>query len=428
MVDLRSLYSIRHRLVKTGLPALVSRGTMAVWGIVHIFIIRAIPQEAFAAYAVARTFEVFGVLIGGGFIQQAILKMASEGDTRREHELANAGIFLTLVLAVLSGLFLVSTEGLADGFYRELDLAGLPLLLAGVVLTGAVGGIPRALLITRHRTRDVMFVDLLQFTLRGGIITVLIVQGALRTGHQVFAATIVANILSFFLSLALAGRFCFPDAPLRFRRVVTVLKFSLVCLGTATANYIYTSTDILMLGRIAPGDVAAYGAARSLAGVFAMVNAAANMVLLPLFSRMWRQGQGALIIGRAWSSVLIAEVLLLPVVVALVFFPARVLDFIYSGRYVEGWPVVMILGAIIVVRPVGSYFSTAALAVGKPEYSLYSVLISSGVNVGLNFLLIGRYGGLGAAAATSAALILSASWIMRKTSRYIRTRAPEARS
>ena len=155
---------------------------------------------------------------------------------------------------------------------------------------------------------------------------------------------------------------------------------------------------------------------------FGMMNAEANMVLLPLFSRMWRQGQRNLIVGRAWSSVLIAELILLPAFAALTFFPARVLDIVYSGRYTDSWPVTMLLGALIIVRPVGSYFSTAALAVGRPQFSLYSVLISSAVNVGLNFLLIHEYGGLGAAAATGVALTLSTVWIVWKTTRFIRAR------
>jgi O-antigen/teichoic acid export membrane protein len=422
MFDFKGLYNLRHKILKLGAPALVSRGTLAVWGIIHIFIIRMIPEEAFAAYAVARTFETFGALLGGGFIQQAILKMVSEGDGRREHELANAGVFLALVLAALSAVLLIGMEGTADRFYSELNLAGLPVLLAAVVFTGTVAGMPRALLLTRHRTRDVMYVDLLQFTLRGGIIGALIIGGTLRTGHQIFTATIIANICSFFLSLGLSRVFFFTDAPLKWNRIVTMLNFSLVCLGTATANYIYTSTDIMMLGKIAPGDVAEYGAARSLSGVFAMVNAAANMVLLPLFSRMWRQGQRGLIISRAWSGVLIAELILLPAFIALVFFPKQVLNVVFSGRYVESWPVTMLLGAMILVRPVGSYFSTAALAVGKPQYSLYSVIISSAVNVGLNLLLIRSYGGFGAAMATSVAMILSTWWIVRKAIRYINSR------
>jgi len=77
MFDLKGLYNSRSSILKLGAPALVSRATMFVWGILHIFIIRTIPEDAFASYTLARTFETFGVLIGGGFIQQAIMKMAS---------------------------------------------------------------------------------------------------------------------------------------------------------------------------------------------------------------------------------------------------------------------------------------------------------------------------------------------------------------
>ena len=71
MFDLRGMYEIRHRILRIGLPALVSRGTMAVWGILSIFIIEGgfvknyvmvaligIPDPAFV-YLVARTGKKF---------------------------------------------------------------------------------------------------------------------------------------------------------------------------------------------------------------------------------------------------------------------------------------------------------------------------------------------------------------------------------
>lgn len=420
MLDLRGLYSLRHRMIKLGFPALVSRGTMVLWGILNIFIIRVIPEDAFGAYALARTFEAFGLLIGGGFVQLAIQKMFSEGDGRREQELANAGILLTLILAVSSGIMLVSLGGVAQRFYSDFDLSGLPVLLAGVVVTSSFASIPRALLIARQRTKDVMYADLLQFLVKGAIVVVLIADGNLRTGRQIFTATIVANLASFVLSLLLAGRFHFPGARIHRDALKKVLSFSLICLGTAAANYIYTSTDMIMLGKMAPGDVASYGAVRSLTGVFAMVNAAANMVLLPLLSRMWSQGQRNLIISRTWSSVLVAELVLLPAVVALVFFPSQIMDLVFRGKYLDGWRITVVLGSLMVVRPIGSFFSTAALAIGKPQFSFYSILFSTVLNLGLNLLLISGMGGLGAAIATFAAVVFGTIWVVRITGAYIR--------
>ncbi len=144
------------------------------------------------------------------------------------------------------------------------------------------------------------------------------------------------------------------------------------------------------------------------------------MVLLPYISRIWKQGQKKEIQSRVWSTVLLAEILILPAVILYVFFPQQVLDFVYSGKYSQNWNILLILGALAVVRPLGSFFATAASAIGKPQYSLYSVIISSVVNVSLNIYLIPRYGGFGAAIATTAAVIFGAACIVLLTTRYIR--------
>lgn len=417
---LGQIYDFRHRILQVGLPALVSRGSMVIWGVVTIFIIRVLPEEAYAIYAVAKSLEMFGILLGGGFIHQAIMKMAAEGDSEREKQLANAGILMALCFAVFSALVLVAGGGILQSFYGSLDLGGIPLLLAGVVVTNTLSGLPRSLLLSKHRTKDVMYSDLLQFLVKSGVIGGLLIAGTLRTAHQIFSATILANIAAFLLSSWLARDRFFPSVGLKLRGIYDVMTFAFITLGTSLANFIYSRTDILMLGKIAPGDVAAYGASRSLSGMILVVVAAANMVLLPLVSRMWKQGQKAGVLPRVWSTVLLAEVLMAPVILLYVLFPRQLMDFIYSGKYTDGWPIMLVLGALSVVRPLGSFFSTASAAVGKPQYSLYSVIISSIFNIGLNIILIPRMGGFGASLATAAAVVFGTVWVVWASIRYIK--------
>jgi O-antigen/teichoic acid export membrane protein len=421
MSHLKNIYTSRHKIVNIGLPALVSRGTMAVWGVLTVLIIRALPEEMYAVYAVARSLEMFGVLLGGGFIQQAMLKLVAEGRSRREEQLANAGIVAALAFAVLAAVFMIAGGGLIRSFYSSLDLSGVLILLAGVIISGTISGLPRILLLSRYRTKDVMLSDILQFLVRGGIIGVLILNGTLSNSQQIFSATIAANVCAFFLSLFLARKYIVFSAGLAWGRVLEILRFSAVILGTALANFVYSRTDILMLGKMAPGDIAAYGASRSLAAMILIVNAAANMVLLPLLSSMWKQGQRAMVASRIWSSILIAEAIVLPGVIVFVLFPRQVLDFIFSGKYTAGWPILLVLGALSLVRPLGSIFSTAAVAVGKPKYSLYGVVVSAIVNVGLNFLLIPSMGGVGAAIATAFAVVLGTCWVVFASLRFIRS-------
>ncbi|MEN8208371.1 MAG: oligosaccharide flippase family protein [Candidatus Fermentibacteria bacterium] len=421
MSHFKYLYETRHRLIKLGLPALVSRATLAIWGVLTIFIIRSLPPEAYAIYAVAKSLEMFGVLLGGGFIQQAILKLASEGDGLREKQLANSGILMALCFSVISAVLLLGGGRIIGSFYEPLDLTGIPLLLAAVVVTGTLNGLPRLLLLTRHRTRDVMISDIVQFITKSVIIGILLLTGTLKTAHQIFTAMIIANIVSFFVCAWIARHLFSPSAGVGVGRIPTVMRFSVIFLGASMANFIYTRTDILMLGKIAPDDVAAYGASRSLSGLTLMVISAANMILLPFISRIWSQGRKEEILPRVWSTILLAEILILPFVFLYVFFPRQVLDFVYSGKYSENWSILLILGALAIARPLGSFFATTASAIGKPQYALYSVIVSAVVNVGLNIYLIPVYGGFGAALATSAAVILGAAWVVLATTRHIRS-------
>jgi len=265
-----------------------------------------------------------------------------------------------------------------------------------------------------------MISDIVQFLVKSGIVGILLLTGTLKTAHQIFTAMIVSNLISFLANAWFARHLFFPSVGVRMDRIRSVMSFSAIMLGASMANFIYTRTDILMLGKIAPNDVSAYGASRSLSGLIMMVITAANMILLPYISRMWRQGKKKMILSRVWSTVLLAEIIIMPAVILYVLFPKQLIDFVYSGKYSDSWNILMLLGALSLVRPLGSFFAATASAIGKPQYPLYSVIISSVVNVGLNIFLIPKYGGFGAAVATAAAVIFGAAWVVLASSRYIR--------
>ncbi|MBD3295570.1 oligosaccharide flippase family protein [Candidatus Fermentibacteria bacterium] len=413
------LLNARKNLLKIGFPALISRGTMAIWGILIIFIIRSLPSDMYAVFAVGKSLSMFGVLLGGGFFQMAILKLAAEGGGIREQQLANAGILLSLCFAFGAGILIISGGDFIASFYEQLDISGIPFLIALVVITGIFNGLPRILLLTRHRTNKVMVTDLVHFAAKGGIIVFLLVSGRLRTAHQIFTATIISNLISFILNAWYARDLFHPTVGINLQRVKKVFSFALVFMGSSIAGIIYTSTDILMLGKLDPEGVAPYGAARSLSGLVLVVTQAAKMIVIPYISRVWSQGNRQLVKPRIWSTILLAEILILPTTLLFILFPRPLLDIVFSGKYTDHWQILLILGALSVVRPFGSIFAAASSAVGKPQYSMYSVIISAIVNVTLNIWLIPKYGAIGAAIATSTAVVMGSSWIVYTSMKYI---------
>ena len=406
------------------MPALVSQGSLALWGIVSILVARHLPDDAYAVYAMARSIEMFAGLLGGGFVLQALLKLGSERPSDETSKAANTAILLTLFFAVAATALLFLFRNLLDGFYGNLDLSPVIPAIALVVLTGALAHIPRNLLLTRLGTRQVMYADLVSFSVRGGIVGWLIVSGALTGAVQVLLASALANVAAFIIGLWNARGLFDPGAGIGRKQLSRVARFALYSLGTSLAGFVYTRTDILMLGKLAPPeDVAAYGASRALTSMMVLVSAAANMVLLPAISREWSLGVRKGVIGRTMKALVMVQLVQLPIVVLLVSSPRWVIDAIYKGRYTDNWRILAILGGLAVIKPIGSLFSTTGAAVSKPQYSFWSVLVSACVNVLLNILLIPGMGGTGAALATAAAVLAGSAAVVVPTVRYCRREA-----
>lgn len=399
----------RSNTVNLGFPALVSQGSLAVWGILSILIARNLPDDAYAAYALARSIEMFAGLLGGGFVLQALLKIGSEKPSRETSAAANTAAVLTLAFSLVVGALLLLFGGALNSFYSDIDLAGIIPAIVLASVTGALAFIPRNMLLTRLGTGKVMQADLLSLLIRGGIVSWLIITGKLTGAVQVLQATALANIAAFFLSWWNARNCIELSAGMSRKALRRVTGFALYSLGTSLAGFVYTRTDILMLGKMAPPeDVAAYGASRALTSMVVMVSAAANMVLMPVISRAWTENRRDDLLRKTMKALLYVQLIQLPVVTILVLAPRWVIDTVYQGRYSENWPILAILGGLSLIKPFGSLFSTAGSAMGKPQYSFWSVLISAGVNVVLNILLIPRMGGQGAAWATAAAVFSGA--------------------
>ena len=340
---------------------------------------------------------------------QALLKLGSEKESSETSATANTAILVTLVFSILIAVLLLLFGGYLNAFYPDIDLQGVTPLIALVVVTGSLAHIPRNLLLTRFSTARVMRGDILSFLIRGGIVGWLIYTGALTGVVQVLQATALANLGAFLLNSWNVRHVFEPKAGVNRIALNRVLKFAAYSLGTSFAGFVYTRTDILMLGKLAPPeDVAAYSASRALTSMVIIVSAAANMVLMPSVSRDWTSGLKKTVMKRSMKAIGIVQLIQLPVVVALIAFPKQIIDLVYHGKYAENWPILAILGGLSLVRPFGSIFSTVSSAMNKPQYSFWSIMLSAGVNIMLNFILIPTMGGVGAAWATVAAVVFGA--------------------
>ena len=418
---LQDILRFRKKIIRIGAPVLVSRGVFVIWGFFSILIVRILPEDTYAAYSIARSIQVFAVMFGGGFMMQAFIKFVAENNTGRETRIANAGIVLSMTAAIFVAGVLIVSGGLLQSFYSDIDLRGVPLALAVLVISSTLSILPRNLLIARHMTKQIMYADVFSIMVRIGITCFYILTGSLRSPLQIFGAMIAGNIVAFGVNAFFARKLIDFSLGCEKPHFRLLFGFSLVALGAGLANSIYTRTDILLLGKLADeSQVAGYSACRTLTMFMVELNSAAKIVTLPLISRMWSQNRRSEIVRRVMSTVLIINIIQIPLIVLFAGFPKEVLHLLFKGKYDFAWAVLLVLGLLAIVRAVGSQFATMAVGIGKPSFALYSLIASTILNVVFNLILIPEYGALGAAIATVFAVVAGGAVVTFLTVRYWR--------
>lgn len=153
-------------------------------------------------------------------------------------------------------------------------------------------------------------------------------------------------------------------------------------------------------------DVASFRAVVPLAGLIAIVLQSFKILFVPLASRLFARGDGAGVGRLYWHSALWVTVLSFPVFCACLLFARPLAVLLFGERYAGS-------GTILAVLAVGYYFN-AALGLNTYVLQVYgrvryvalvnvAVIASSAL---LNVWLIGRFGALGAALATTGILVL----------------------
>jgi O-antigen/teichoic acid export membrane protein len=194
----------------------------------------------------------------------------------------------------------------------------------------------------------------------------------------------------------LKGRYCSKS----------LLKTSLPLLGVSVTTLIMSFSDIVMLGIWHETDVVGvYGAVVRVASVSTMFLVVANTLVSPKVSILYKEGRysdlSALVKHSTYIMIFIATQFLL----LFIFFPDLILSF-FGSEFSQG-------GSILMVYAIGQFFvlATGPVAVvlmmtGHERFHRNTTILSAVVNIVLNFILIPKYGAIGAAFATSVSLIL----------------------
>lgn len=177
-----------------------------------------------------------------------------------------------------------------------------------------------------------------------------------------------------------------------------VLAFSIPMGLAAAVGTINVQLDHLMVGYFFDTETLAVfsNAAKELP--FTLIATSFTAVLLPVMSRCFKKGEYVEAVDVWKKSVEFNAVILFFCATACIVFAPQIITILYSAQYLPGVPVFRIYSLVLLLRM--TYFGIGLNALGQSKIIMRVSVLSLGVNLILDYILIRAFGPEGAALAT----------------------------
>ncbi|MGH3056852.1 MAG: flippase [Gaiellaceae bacterium] len=385
--------------------------------VVQILIVRYLTKADYGAFAYALSLVSFGASLATFGLDRSVTRFVPIYDEQGEYK----KLFGTIVLAIgtvtslglLTLVLVYSLQGVLAGSLVSDDRA-ISILLILVVLSPlqALDGLLMGMFAVFSRPRAIFF---RKYVLTPGlrlIVVLLLVLG----GQSVFflaAGYVATAAFGVVLYGVLLHRMLREEGLLDHLReggvqipAREVLGFTIPLLTSDLVYMTMNTSDVILLGHFGGAtDVAAFRVIGPTAHLNLLVMTSFTLLFTPLAARMFARHDREGINQLYWQTAIWIAVLSFPLF-ALTFSLADPLTVTLFGERYEG------SGVYLSLLSLGYYFNAAlgfnglTLKVyGRLRYIVTINILAALVNIGVNIILIPRYGPLGAAIGTCGTLI-----------------------
>lgn len=336
-----------------------------------------------------------------GLIQNALIKFLAADDKQNAAPIITASLFLNVLLSLLVGLgiFLLAPwlSRLVEAPLLENMLYWYLLVLLLLIPFSHLSFIQQA----NFDFKGIFWSNLLrQGLFFGYVLSVFLFSADFHLENLVLVQAL--GLLSGSLvSYVFARPYLSLSRKLDWLWVQRLFHYGKYVFGTNISSMLMKSTDQLMLGVLAgPVPVASFNmAARVINFVEVPTITVASIVFPQSALRNRQQGTEAvkLLYEKSVGAIL---AFLLPLVLLVAVFPELIILIIAGKEYLDSALLLQIVIFYSLFIPFARQFGTIMDSIGRPQLNFYLIALLAVLNIGLNYLLIGIYGVLGAAFAT----------------------------
>ncbi|RLC91538.1 MAG: hypothetical protein DRI39_10170 [Chloroflexi bacterium] len=401
----------RRFTLDVGWVLLSSVAALLAGFLVRPLLARWLGADGLGLYSLAITILSMGLLLGNFGLSQSILKYVAEDRDNRDKaaRIVLSGFSVSIVLGAACGVLVYVFRGPIADFFDMPEVADfLPILALAFPFyslftstTGLFNGL--------RQMRTYAFLVMGQSVLRTVVVLVLAgigagVKGAVG-GVVVSAAAI--SLLGLFASRHLI-RTSLEGWAQNARRL---LSFGGRMFAADATNVIANRIDVVVIGYyMAADDIGYYSAAALVATFFPLLPGAIQRITFPAASQLWAQKDYQTLARMIDKSMKYSTCVIAPLGLVVGFFAKDILTTVFGAGFdVAAAPLCVLLIARVLRGGTAVPIGNVIPAIGRPDLNFKIELIGAGLNVGLNILLIPRYGILGAAIATTISLVAGAA-------------------
>lgn len=396
--------------IDKGLWTLATNGLKALYGVIFtVWIIAVLPENSWGEfYLVQTTFIALSQLALSLSMAPYVKFYYEEGE---KAGLQSNAFLLYLAVVVPGVTLLVLGRQQLSLWLHSAALAQLiffvPLLFAASFGKLAVAEIFKA----THQIREFFFTELAYIT--GNLIFILGIyfqRGLSRPEDLLLPMTIsyaCASVLSIWLARRrLVWRFRLAKPLLR-----KMVGFGKYTLGTVSTSSVFAHADTYIVGMyLDPGAVGLLAAVKVWLHGFQLYRQSMALLVFPAFARLHAERRTEDLRAFYEKGIYYSHLLLFAMVLGLVLFAGIIFDVILQ-KYPEG-PAILRLFALSGLFIGWQVFGESLLSgIGQPARPFFLRVCGGILNLGLNILLIGRFGIGGAVWASLASLAFIAFFI-----------------
>ena len=391
-----------------------------------IYLARYLGAEALGIYALGMTIVGFLSLFGALGIPQSVVRfVATYMATGRMDQLRGfilwGALFLLFLNAVLGGALLFAGRWISVRFYHTPALRQYLPLFALVMFFGAFTGFLGWVVVGyKQVARRTVITDFIGTPLMM-ILTLALVAAGFGLWGYIFAQVVSAiAVLALLLIVvwkltpkearAVSGSWAPPERE--------VVWFAAVLFGMSVLAFFASQADKIFIGfYLNPRQVGIYSVAAALVAFVPAILQSVNQIFSPTIADLHTRGDHDLLarIYRTLTKWTLG--LTVPLAAAMIVF-SRPLMRVFGPDFEPGWPI-LIIGTLgqLVNCGVGSV-GYLLLMSGHERRMMRIQAVTAALMVGLNVLLIPRWGIVGAALAAAITNVLTNAWYLldvRKT-------------